>query len=83
MEEELKSDQDSELIMMQDINLDPLSLAEVTPASWIIDLNEIETGMIFVSSNGSDGFVKYMTGSSLAEDLQDMTKKLEGDLDRV
>ena len=79
----MKSDQDSELIMMKDINLDPLSLVEVTPASWIIYLNEIETGMIFVSSNGSDGFVKYMTGSSLAEDLQDMTKKLEEDLDRV
>ena len=83
MEEELKSDQDSELIMMQDINLDPLGLVDITPASWIIDLNEIETGMIFVSSNESDGFVKYMTGSSLAEDLQDMTKKLEGDLDWV
>ena len=83
MDSECKSDLDDEMIMDQSFELNPSYSVQPTFDPWVISLDEIESGMMHVSSIWSEEYLKYVTGSKFKEDLKDMVKTLDGDLSKV
>ena len=83
MDSECKSDLDDEMIMDQSFELNPSYSVQPTSDPWVISLDEIESGMMLVSSIWSEEYLKCVTGSKFKEDLKDMVKTLDGDLSKV
>ena len=76
-------EQDEDLIMDQNPAAGLLDGFESAQNITVVKLDILESGLLLVSSIGSDEFSKYVVGSKLKEDLEDLMKKLSEDLSQA
>ena len=74
---------EEDMIIDQLLELNPPDSTEAKIDIWVINLDEIEPGMMLISSIQSEEFLEYAAGSKFKEDLHDLVKMFEEDQSQV